>query len=268
MFYIIIENIKLDNTIPRQYQDLGTDWIWDGETITKANGFLFQLQSSLFLIGFKILLEILPSLRSLTVKLQMQAIGVVYTYKQVESVISTLKEMRERASGEFKKIFSEARNLGKDLHGQDFELSRPRIVRHQMHRTNPDTSSTEEHYRVTFYKEFLSHVIRELQDRFTDNPSHASGLLYLLPSECISLEVEQDLPEELAKAVDFYQDDLPHSLMFPTEYCMWIRKWKLLDNSSTDAHKKLVDALRMCEATEFPNISCLLKLALTLPITS
>ena len=43
----------------------------------------------------------------------MQAIDVVYAYKQVESVISTLKEMRERASGEFKKIFSEARHLGK-----------------------------------------------------------------------------------------------------------------------------------------------------------
>ena len=111
-------------------------------------------------------------------------------------------------------------------------------------------------------------MIHELQDRFTDNPSHASGLLYFLPSECISLEAEQDLPEELAKAVDFCQDDLPHSLMFPTEYRMWIRKWKLLDNSSTDAPNKLVDALRMCEATEFPNISCLLKLALTLPITS
>ena len=117
--------------IPRQYEDFGTDWNWDGETITKANGFLFQLQSSSFLICFKILLEIFHNLRSLTIKLQMQAIDVVYAYKEVQSVISTLKGMRERSSSEFKNIFSEAQKLGKDLHGQDFEHSRPRIVRHQ-----------------------------------------------------------------------------------------------------------------------------------------
>ena len=250
--------------IPRQYEDFGTDWNWDGETITKANGFLFQLQSSSFLTCFKILIEIFHKLRSLTMKLQMQAIDVVYAYKEVQSVISTLKGMRERSSSEFKNIFSEAQKLGKDLHGQDFELSRPRIVRHQMHRA---TSSPEEHYHVTLYDEFLSHVIRELLERFTENSSQGSGLLYLLPSESISVEVEDEIPRELAQAVDFYQDDLPHSVMFPTEYRMWVRKWKQ-HNLSTDTPKKLVDVLQMFSATEFPNIFSLLKLALTLPITS
>ena len=183
----------------------------------------------------------------------MQAIDVVYAYKEVQSVISTLKGMRERSSSEFKNIFSEAQKLGKDLHGQDFELSRPRIVRHQMHRSNPETSSPEEHYRVTLYDEFLSHVIRELLERFTENSSHGSGLLYLLPSESISVEVEDEIPRELAQAVDFYQDDLPHSVMFHTEYRMWIRKWKQ-HNLSTDTPKKLVDVLQMFSATEFPNI--------------
>ena len=61
---------------PSMHQELGTDWNWDGESITKANGFLFQLQSPTFLIAFKILLRILYILRELTVKLQMQAIDV------------------------------------------------------------------------------------------------------------------------------------------------------------------------------------------------
>ncbi len=51
--------------LPRQYEDLGTHWSWDSDTITKANGFCFQLQSSSFLVGFKILLEVLSSLRGL-----------------------------------------------------------------------------------------------------------------------------------------------------------------------------------------------------------
>lgn len=41
---------------PDLHEQPGTDWSWDGETITKANGFLFQLQSSQFLVAFQILL--------------------------------------------------------------------------------------------------------------------------------------------------------------------------------------------------------------------
>ena len=150
----------------------------------------------------------------------MQAIDVVYAYKEVQSVISTVKGMRESSSSEFKIIFSEAQKLVKDLHGQNFELSRPRIVRHQMHGSNPETFSPKEHYRVTLYDEFLSRVIRELLERIMKISSHGSVLLYHLPSESISVEVEDEIPRELAEAVDFNQDDLPHSVIFPTEYSM------------------------------------------------
>ena len=37
---------------PTSHSDLGTDWSWDGETITRANGFLFQLNSSSFFGSF------------------------------------------------------------------------------------------------------------------------------------------------------------------------------------------------------------------------
>ena len=40
-----------------QFSNLG-DWNWDGETVTKANGYLYQLESSSFLVSFVILLEI------------------------------------------------------------------------------------------------------------------------------------------------------------------------------------------------------------------
>ena len=46
--------------------------------------------------------------------------------------------------------------------------------------------------------------------------------MHLLPSECVSIEIESDMPTELAIAADFYKDDLPHSLMLPMEYGMWI----------------------------------------------
>ena len=52
-------------------------------------------------------------LRGLTKKLQSQAINVFYAYKQVNSVVSTLKGMRDNSDREFHKIFEEATKLGK-----------------------------------------------------------------------------------------------------------------------------------------------------------
>ena len=75
-------------------EDLGTEWNWDADTLTKASGFLYQLESSAFLICFKILLQVLSCLKGLTIKLQMWAIDVLYAYREVEGVISTLKVMQ------------------------------------------------------------------------------------------------------------------------------------------------------------------------------
>ena len=183
--------VTLDAMInPRIYEELGTEWSWDGDTITKANGFLYQIQSPSFLISFKILTQVLHILRELTMKLQMQANDVVYAYKQVSSVVSTLKGMREDSVSEFQKIFVETTKLGQQLHGDHFELCRPRIVGRQVHRSNPEISSPEDYFRITLYDEFLSHVVSELQSRFVGNPAHdiALGLLYLLPSECINVK--------------------------------------------------------------------------------
>ena len=48
---------------------------------------------------------------------------------------------------------------------------------------------------MTLYDEFLSHVVSELEKRFTDSLSHGSSLFfYLLPKESVSLQVEHDVP--------------------------------------------------------------------------
>ena len=110
--------------IPRQYEDFGTDWNWDGETITRPMAFSSSCSHPRSLY-YASRYEIFENLRSLTIKLQMQAIDVVYAYKEVQSVISTLKGMRERSSSEFKNIFSEAQKLGKISMGRTLSLADP-----------------------------------------------------------------------------------------------------------------------------------------------
>uniref|UniRef100_A0A1X7V231 Uncharacterized protein n=1 Tax=Amphimedon queenslandica TaxID=400682 RepID=A0A1X7V231_AMPQE len=157
-------------------------------------------------------------LKELTLKLQMQAIDVVYAYNAVQSVVTTMNFMRQNSTAEFKEVFSDATKLGRKLHGEEYTLCIPRIPRRQTHHSNPP-SNPEDYFTITLYDEFLSHIISELQTRFMNNPSR--GLLYLLPREFIILDKSNSYPVELAEAADLYKDDLPHPLMTKIEYNLW-----------------------------------------------
>ena len=99
----------------------------------------------------------------------------------------------------FKKQLAEAMRIGKQLHGDEFELRTPRISGRQSHRSNPPSSTPEEYYQITLYDEFLSHVASKLEERFVRNPSQSLtiGLLHLLPSECVKLDNGMIIPKDL-----------------------------------------------------------------------
>ena len=101
-----------------------------------------------------------------------------------------------------------------------------------------------------------------------NNPSHSLtvGLLHLLPSECVKLDDGVMVPDDLAGAVEVFKDDLPHAVMFNTEYNSWVWQWK--ECSSTVVPDTLIVALEECSVLSYPNLHALLILALTLPITS
>lgn len=105
------------------HPDLGIDWSWDGEMITKANGFLFQLESSAFLVSFQILIQFFQILRVVTVYLWRKAADVVCAYEMIKGVVATLNSIRTNSVVEFKKQCSEATKLGKCLHGDEFEIT-------------------------------------------------------------------------------------------------------------------------------------------------
>jgi len=85
-------------------------------------------------------------------------------------VITIFEKMR-RNSEQKRRIYREAAKLGKDLNGREFELSTPRLSKRQVHHANSDSQSTE-HYYVTLFNEFLSHIISDLQQRFLDSPAY------------------------------------------------------------------------------------------------
>ena len=59
--------------------------------------------------------------------------------------------------------------------------------------------------------------------------------------------------QDLLKAidVDFYNFELPHPALFPSEYCTFVRKWK---QKPTNLPKDLVGTLEACDPTSFPSL--------------
>jgi hypothetical protein len=135
----------------------------------------------------------------------MQASDVMYAYEQIQSVLLILKKMRDDCLQEFKNIFAESLKLGQGLHGEDLKLTTPRIARRQSHRSNIETCSGKQYYCVTMYNEFLSHVIRELDNKFSGNQYLVHGLLHLVPSKV----AHDDLPETLSQAAEYFLTCLP-----------------------------------------------------------
>jgi len=122
--------------------------------------------------------------------------------------------MRENSEREFRQVFASA-YIGKDLHGSSFLLMKPRLTGRQM---NVATSTAEDYYRISFYNDFLSHVVAELKERFISSPLNGVGLLHLLPCECCkSKDNDGEIPEDLLVTAEFYANDLPHSVIFPVE---------------------------------------------------
>ena len=114
--------------------------------------------------------------------------------------------------------------------------------------------------------------LEDREDRFSSDAANCTGLLHILPAEC---RQSLDIPKGLNDAVDFYRSDLPNASVFllnivcnripyVTEYRMWARRWK----QESSYPENLIDVLKVCDETAFPNIRVLLQLALTFPITS
>ncbi len=135
----------------------------------------------------------------------------IYAYKQVTAVVTTLEQMRTGSDAEFHKMFTK---LGQSLHGEDFELKKPIIVGH---RSNP--------CRCPMH--------------WSDHPIWWVSLpCTLLQSWNIALPISRHKSWHLAgyrwwtiltHVAEYYNDDLPHPIVFPTEYEMWVKKWKQLD---------------------------------------
>ncbi|KAL9971117.1 hypothetical protein ACROYT_G023604 [Oculina patagonica] len=136
----------------------------------------------------------------------------------------------------------------------------PRITSRQQHRSNTEAQNPKIYFQRNVAIPLLDHIIMCINEQFSPSATVAASLLGLVPSVLCSKNVN------LEAAVNKYNDDLPSPEMFEMELMRWRGRYLAMEPELRPASPAV--AIKDCDDDLFPNISILLKIACTIPVTS
>ena len=148
------------------------------------------------------------------------------------------------------------------------EPSLPRLCGRQRHRPNVPAQSPSEYFRRTISIPVLDNLLSEMETRFDKHQQTAVQGLYLIPSLLVSKALEEVSPK-IQELGDLYKDDLPFHSSLSSEFHCWYMKWRGQEkkHGSASLPTTLYHTLPQTSAM-FPNITVLLQILCTLPVTS
>ena len=136
----------------------------------------------------------------------------------------------------------------------------PQLTSRQQHRSNAEAQTPKEYFQTNVAIPLLDHIIMCIGEQFSPSAKAATSLLGLVPSVLCSRNVN------LNAAVNTYADDLPSLELFEMELTRWRSRHLAMESQLRPASPAV--AIKDCDAALFPNISILLQIACTIPVTS
>ena len=237
----------------------GEDFVtWNRDTVNDANGLLSAIERFSFLLTLIVVFSVLSYIKGLTLLLQQSSLDIVQGIQLVQEVQEQLKELREQIDDWHKIWFQLAVDMAEEV-----GTEKPSIPRRCNRRANVEAEIPEVYYRRSLTIPFLDHLLQELDDRFSSNAKVATLGLCLVPSVISKTDDWQTNVEDLAS---LYQIDLPAPLSLQTELQYW--KGKFVHCEPDQLSDSPIDALNECDSRLFPNVSTLLKILSTIPVTS
>ena len=184
---------------------------------------------------------------------------------EMNSVKATLQDVRNNVEEHHGKWFAEVEELCACV---NTEPSLPRLCGRQRHRPNVPAQSPSEYFRRTISIPVLDHLLLEMETRFDKHQQTAVQGLYLVPSLLVTKTLEEVSPK-IQELGDLYKDDLPFHSSLSSEFHCWYMKWidQEKEHGSASLPTTLYHTLPQCSSL-FPNITVLLQILCTLPVTS
>ena len=122
---------------------------------------------------------------------------------------------------------------------------------------------------VAQFQFLIDHLISELKSRFGSHQRIALQGFWIVPTVLVSLKESDNIISKLSALRQLYEDDLPSPDNLESEVHSWAIKWQkqLTDHGEASLPKTLHEALRHTSVM-YPNITTLIKILCTLPVTS
>ena len=157
--------------------------MWSHDSLIDASTLLLAITSTEFISALIITHECILYLSGLTTSLQMEAKDIVHAVSEVNTLISTLHQVRSSTDSYHSKWFHCISKMCNDV---GTIPSVPRTCGRQHHRPNIPASNPSEYYQETISIPILDHLLTELNNRFTDHQKKALQGLNLVPSVLVS----------------------------------------------------------------------------------
>ncbi|XP_078348023.1 52 kDa repressor of the inhibitor of the protein kinase-like [Oculina patagonica] len=238
-----------------KYGDMYADW--DPANRNEAQQILASITSFEFIVVFMAVYQYLSHLAGITVKLQRAALDIVEAHGMITEVASFYRKQREDCDKTFSAVYTQSVAMAEKV-GTAAEM--PRITSRQQHRSNTEAQNPKIYFQRNVAIPLLDHIIMCINEQFSPSATVAASLLGLVPSVLCSKNVN------LEAAVNKYNDDLPSPEMFEMELMRWRGRYLAMEPELRPASPAV--AIKDCDDDLFPNISILLKIACTIPVTS
>ena len=230
----------------------------DREAASEAICLLAAISRHEFVISLQCLKHVLILTKPVSIKLQAVDLELVGCLKHIRTVCNLLQTWRDGSgSGSFDNEYKDAEEMVGELRIDAL----PSASRRRRTTTQPTASDPKTHYLHTVYLPFLDYLLQDFNDRFLQHSEKISGLARLLPSSIHDCSLD---PDDICDCLEFYGPLLPSSSGVAAEIELWQQKWVHDENAPSTA----VEALEHCDPAFFSNVSVLLTVLATLPVTT
>ena len=239
--------------------------MWSNDSLTDANAFLLAITSTDFVSALVITHECIQYLSGLTASLQMEAKDIVNSVSEINTLISSLEQVRASVDSHHDKWFNTISRMCNEV---GTTPSLPRTCSRQHHRANVPASTPSEYYKRTISIPILDHLLAELKTRFTVYQKTVLQGLYLIPSVLVAEDLSH-VTSIVLKVGELYAVDLPDPSSLGSELHNWSIKWK----TEKETHGVSALPTTLCStlpqiSSFYPNIKALVTVLCTLPVTS
>lgn len=197
-------------------------------------------------------------------QLQTENMDLVNTLKLADDVQCVLKSYRENAANNFHQEFQRIVSWYNDLELEDIDFTKlSRYQKKYLDELNISGNKTaEQYYRLTIYVPFLDNFVSQLHDRFLNHHNLLKSFHSILPGYNIDLDIYTD--KNFKYLIDPYKEDLnTNELVIIGEMKLWQKKCQQMNPSSS-----ALDVFYKFNEIIFPNVHKLLKILITLPVTT